>query len=44
MSSNHLPVRGGGYSTVSVSGYYGWRDRKPSCREEENRQLGLVCT
>ena len=25
--------------SVSVSGYYDWRDRKPSCREEANRQL-----
>ena len=27
--------------SVSVSGYYGWRDRKPSRREEENRQLSI---
>ncbi|MDR3441852.1 MAG: IS3 family transposase [Legionella sp.] len=25
--------------SVSVSGYYDWRARKPSCREEANRQL-----
>lgn len=27
--------------SVSVSGYYGWRDRKPSRREEENRQSAI---
>lgn len=26
--------------SVSVSGYYDWRSRKPSRREEENRKLG----
>ncbi len=25
--------------SVSISGYYDWRDRKPSRREDENRQL-----
>lgn len=25
--------------SVSASGYYNWRSRKPSHREEENRQL-----
>lgn len=27
--------------SVSVSGYYGWHDRTPSRREEENRRLAI---
>ena len=27
--------------SVSVSGYYGWRCRKPSRREEDNHQLAI---